>query len=211
MHSRSRRRFLASLSTGIGLLAGCLGGETRRTGPPGTEVEAEPVDHEVVSVRTAETVAVFREASETTQTTRSERRRRYGSEFLATEDDSEDLSIADTEAGTKIEDFLDATDFENEAVMLWQSGVDECHEIHLRAVTLRNGDSDPHLDFCRARRPADVACDAQTQETVAYAVRFPIDGREIHSHGSGMSSSCPDPERPSPYDGTVTVATEAEQ
>jgi hypothetical protein len=174
-------------------------------------VEAEPVDHEVVSVRTAETVAVFREASETTQTTRSERRRRYGSEFLATEDDSEDLSIADTEAGTKIEDFLDATDFANESVMLWQSGVNECHEIHLRAVTLRNGDKDPHLDFCRARRPADVACDAETQETVAYAVRFPIDGREIHSHGSGMSSSCHDPERPSPYDGTVTVATEAEQ
>jgi hypothetical protein len=210
MQSRSRRRFLATLSTGVGLLAGCLGGETRQTGSPGTAVDAEPVDHELVSVRTAETVAVFSDARGTEQT-KSEARRRYGTEFLATEDDREDLSIAATEAGTKIEDFLAATDFENESVLLWQTGVDECHEIHLRAVTLEDGDTDPHLDFCRARRPADVACDVETKETVAYAVRFPIDGREINSHGSGMSSRCSDHERPSPYDGTVTITAEAEE
>ena len=211
MHSRTRRRFLATLSTGVGLLAGCLGGETRHTGPPGTEVSAEPVDHDVVSVRTGEAVAVFSQASAEASPTQTEWRRRYGTEFVATESDREDLDIADIEAGTTIENFLAATDFGAESVMLWQSGVDECHEIRLRSVTLKDGERDPHLDFCRARRPADVACDVEDKATVAYAVRFPIDGREINSHGAGMSSRCADHERPSPYDGTVTVATEAEE
>jgi hypothetical protein len=208
MQSRTRRRFLATLSTGVGLLAGCLGGETEHTGPPGTEVEAEPVDHDVVSVRTGETVAVFRQGRTETTTTQTEWRRRFGTEFVATPAERDALDLADGEAGTTIANFLAETDFATESVMLWQSGVDECHEIRLRSVTLKDGDRDPHLDFCRARRPADVACDVEAKETVAYAVRFPIDGREINSHGSGMSSRCAGHERSSPYDGTVTVATE---
>jgi hypothetical protein len=209
MPSYTRRRVLAATSAGLALLAGCSARDDRLSDPPGTRRDPEPVDHEFVSVRSVDEPVVFR-AQRETERTLSDRRRRAGQEFVATPSDREELTFADTEAGRTVADFVAETDFAAASVLLWSTAVSGCHEVQLRSVTLQ-ADGDPHLDFCRSVRAADVSCDDDRDETVAYAVRFPIDGSDVNGYRLGMSSSCAGPPEPGTFDATVTVENDGDE
>lgn len=202
MPSLTRRETLAAASSSLVLLAGCAGSDrSSHSEPP---AESEPVEYEFERVRTTAEPVLFRTADDTDRTV-SERRERYGAEFVAGESYFESIEFAATEDGTRMQSFASATDFETESVFLYSTGVSECHDIKLKSVTLDGNDGDPHLDFCRFVRPADVECDADTMHTVGYAVRLPIDGRDTSGHGTGMSHSCSGRTEPEVFETTVTV------
>jgi hypothetical protein len=167
------------------------------------------VDHEFVTARSTEEPVIFAVDRDSEQTVREDRRR-VGREFVAEPADLEELTFTATEAGQTVATFVEDTDLSSASVLLWSTGVSECHEIHLRSVTLQ-ADGDPHVDFCRSKRPADVSCDADRTETVAYAVRFPITGSDVSGYGSGMSHSCDGPPEPGTFDATVTVRSDGEE
>ena len=203
----TRRQVLAGTSSALALLAGCAGSETRHHEVPRSD--ADSVEAEFVRVRSTSDPDLFW-AADRQETPENERRRRVGREFLATETDVEDVEFLDKEPGDRLREFVSRTDFETASVFLYSTGVSECHEIHLTATTVRN-DGDPHLDFCQSVRPADVACSKDVTHTVAYAVRFPIDGRDISGTGSGMSYRCSEPSIPPTFDTTVTVQGAGEE
>ena len=206
----TRRRMLTATASSFALLAGCLGSEVHSDGAPEPQSNRQSVDHEYVSVRSATESVLF--SSETDQEqTKNSRRERYENDFLATEDDLDQIEFAATEKGDELASFVSETDFDAKSVMLWSSGVTECHEIQLTAVTIGEDDKDPHLDFCRRTRPADISCNEDELHTVAYAVRFPLDGQGVNSYGSGMGSNCHEVPRPPIFDRTVTIRTEGEQ
>lgn len=201
----SRRNLLAGTGAAFALLAGCSGSETRSSeAPPSAE---RPIEYDFEKVRSTSDPTVFR-TGERTKTGEPESQRRTGREYLATEADVESVEFASTEAGEKLHSFVADTDFETESVFLYASGVSACHAVRLQAATVDAEDGDPHLDFCRSVRSADVACSDGEVHTVAYAVRLHRDGREASGHGMSMSHQCRDQPDPSIYDATVTPPTE---
>ncbi|MDZ7850900.1 MAG: hypothetical protein U5K70_08965 [Halodesulfurarchaeum sp.] len=202
MPSLTRRETLAAASSSLVLLAGCAGSDrSSHSEPP---AESEPVEYEFERVRTTTESVLFRTGDETDRTV-SERRERYDADFVSRESNFESIEFASTEGGTQLQSFANATDFETESVFLYSTGVSECHDIKLESVTLDGNDGDPHLDFCRFVRPADVECDADTMHTVGYAVRLPIDGRDTSGYGTGMSHGCAGRPDPDVFETTVTV------
>lgn len=204
----TRRETLAAVSSSLVLLAGCAGSDRSNHSEPPSE--DEPVSYEFERVRTASEPVLFGTADDTDRTV-SERRERNGADFVARESNFESIEFASTEAGTNLQSFASATDFETESVFLYSTGVSECHDIKLESVTLDGDDGDPNLDFCRFVRPADVDCDADTMHTVGYAVRLPIDGRDTSGHGTGMSRGCAGRPEPDVFETTVTVTGGGEE
>lgn len=201
MPSLSRRQVLAGTSSALALIAGCAGSETRRREV--SRAKAEPVEYEFVKARSASELQLFW-TGDRPETTENEDRHRIGRDYLATETDVEAVEFVDTEGGARLRAFVSETDFETESIYLYSTGVSECREIHLQQATVAE-DGDPHLDFCQSVRPADLECSEEVTHTVAYAVRFPTDGRDVTGSGSGMSRRCRDPTLFSTFDTTVTV------
>lgn len=208
MTSLTRRQLLAGTSMGLALFAGCSDTETR---PPevSDQIEKE-VEADFVRVRSASEPTLFWRGNQQ-DSEENPQRQRTGGQYLATDSDLEAVEFASTADGDELGSFVNATNFENESIFLFSTGVSECHEIQLQQTTVEKGTGDPHLDFCRSVRPADVACSKEVTHTVAYAVRFPIDGRGVTGHGTGMSSQCRDPAVHSIFNVTVTVEQEGSE
>ncbi|AOW80241.1 hypothetical protein HTSR_1059 [Halodesulfurarchaeum formicicum] len=200
MNPFTRREALAAVTTGLVALAGCTGSREVESEP---DPDEKPVDFEFQSARLATGEPIVEPEKRAETTVRPQRARHY-SDYLATAEDLDAVDFATNEAATKLRDYARETNFETESIFLWISGVDECHEIVLRQATV-DDDGDPHLDFCRAVRSADVACSSERTHTVGFAVRLPVDGRGVSGHGSGMSSRCRGRPDPTIFDGTVTV------
>lgn len=198
----TRRDALAALGGGLALLAGCSGSESSTSrSVPGDR--GDPVDYEYEKVRTPGDTPAFQRASQAERRTESDRATTrpptQPSEFVASADDLADLAFADD--GAPLREFAAATDFERAAVFLTGSRMNECFDQHLREGRMERGDH-PHFAFCRAQRPADVECSADSQVVVAFAIRLPLPGG---SSGYGASSGrCDRPERPPAFDPTTT-------
>jgi hypothetical protein len=208
MPSLTRREVLGAASTSLVFLAGCAGSEQSSSSAPPSKAEA--IDYEFERVRSETEPEIF-QADDRVDPTRSERQQRHGYEFVARKSDFEDIEFASTESGERLYAFATATDFESESIFLYSTGVTKCHEVSLQSVTVGEEDGNPHLDFCQSVRPADVACSEEITHTVGYAVRLPIDGREISGTGTGMSHGCSQRPDPSTFETTVTVRTEGEE
>lgn len=208
MPAFTRRKVLAGMATGLTALAGCSGSSSRHNEVP--RHDAEPVEYDFVRTRSTSEPTLFW-TGERDASTESETRQRVGREYLATAADVDAVEFVATEHGDRLQTFVSETDFETESVFLYSTPVSQCHEVHLRAVTVEAEDGDPHLDFCQSVRPADFECSEAITDTVAYAVRLPTDGRDVTGTGTGMSHGCSDPSVPSTFDTTVTVHTEGEQ
>lgn len=203
MPALTRREALLAASSSLALLAGCAGSDrSSHSEPP---ADSEPVEYEFERVRTSAESVLF-STEDTDDRTVSERRRRHGADVFARDSEFETVEFASTTAGTALQSFAAETDFEMESVFLYSTGVSECHDVKLKSVTLDGDDGDPHLDFCRFVRPADVECNGDTMHTVGYAVRLPIDGRDTSGHGTGMNHACPDRPEPDVFETTVTVS-----
>ena len=102
--------------------------------------------------------------------------------------DLEDLTFHESEAGSELRAFVEATDLEAESVFLVERAVGECYRVALVGVT-REPDG-VHADFCQSLRPADVECGAGTEDAVAIGLRLPFPGDDFNSRGTGWSSEC---------------------
>lgn len=188
----SRRRLLTAAATGLGVtVAGC---NTTDDPPPAPGMDRRPVDdYEVERVRNTDAVPLFTQGSFPTTTSGGDRAGRpagsYDHAYVVSEAYLDDLTFAEVPEAQRLRSFAADTDFEAGSVYLFTTPVGACYEIRIEAITLDSGD-DPHSDFCRALRPADVACDVDEYDTVGYAIRLPVTREQTSGHGGGMSSSC---------------------
>ncbi|MFW5903534.1 MAG: hypothetical protein ACOCS7_02220 [Halolamina sp.] len=206
MPSITRREALAALTAGVATLAGCTGSETSSRAEP--TARSEPIDYRAERVRDESGAVLFSRADRTPRT-RDGEPVRHGTEYLATRAELEDLEFGASDPANRLQSFTSETDFETGSVFLWAAGISECRDVRLQWVGL-DPDGDPQVDFCRFVRPADVDCSVDAVETVAYAIRLPVDGASATGFGTGMSSSCDRPSRPPAFDATITAEEDGE-
>jgi len=212
MPDLTRRRALLAVASGAAALAGCAGEDGHPT-IDRPRVDRPIDDYEVRSVR-ADTETVLFTQEETLPTMPDGERRRYvqsGREVVVSQAALDELTFGDTPEAERLGSFAAATDFESSSLYVLAMPVEACYEVRLQSVTvewdeLAAGDLDPHADFCRAYRPADVDCDADETHTVGFAIRIPVAAEGSSGSGRGMSSSCgPNPEGEQ-FHATVTPA-----
>lgn len=118
-----------------------------------------------------------------------------GGAFLSSTEDVEELAFAgDSDAAGELASFVRETDYESASVLLNSRGVRECYELQLRGVW-REEDG-VQASFCERLRPADAACDADSEVAVGVAIRLPFAGDDFSGHGSRWSSTCESPPSP---------------
>lgn len=208
----SRRRALrVAASTAVAALAGC---DARTNGStPTRTVESKDVvtDYETRRARSPAGDPIVRPADpEETEEGGEGSRRVEVMNHLTDSSDLDAWTFARTDGASALRAFVEATDFESRSVLLFQGTVPACYDVRLVSVT-REPDS-VHADFCRARKPADVACDRNEEDVTAIAVRLPFTGDSFSGLGYGMGSSCD--RRPRPLDfeeenGTTTAGSAA--
>lgn len=208
MRSLTRRETLAVATGGIALFAGCSGTEERVRDPPGSTRES--IEYDAIRVRTGAVTKLFWTDSNRT-TDPDSQRDRFEGEYIATQEDFDELEFASTDGGERLASFAKETDFDSRSVLLQSMGVLDCYEIKLSTVTVDRKDQSPHIDFCRTTKPADYDCAEEKMQTVGFAVRLYQDGERVHSHGSGTSNSCALPPETNTFDTTVTVQGEKDE
>lgn len=180
----SRRALLAAAGgIGMGALSGCSSLSRRPLGslpaPPPAPVE----DLSVQKVRVAEVASLFGEEPLEVGT------RETTHEFLTSSSELAELAFStDREAGRRLQRFAEDTDFGARSVFLFQSTVGACEDYHLIGVRYADGNLD--TEFCVDLRPADVSCEADSYETVAYAIRLPFTDVSLSSIGFGTDYGC---------------------
>lgn len=180
-----RRRALLSSVAGLAAtgLAGCSGLSERPLGalpsPP-----PEPItDLQERKIRVDEPIDLFRvdgaEADDSTAT----------HDLVAKRSDLDGVRFnSEVRAALDMRDFVEATDFEDHVVVLFEQRVNACLEHHL--VQIAYGDGDLDTEFCQSLRPADEACDPDREATVGYAIRLPFADVDIGSFGWGTGRGC---------------------
>ena len=198
----SRRQTLSALAGGLAVsLAGCRGNDDESLSSGGRfPAERRVEEYEVRQVRNDDGVALLTRGDDV------ESARPGAYDHLQSREDLEAYTFADLPEARKLREFCTATEFESNSVYLWVRRVPECYDLRLQRVGVdANG---PSAHFCRDLRPVDASCDADARDTVGYAIRLPFAGDEYSGMGSGMSSSCSRPPRPTAFDANVTVSTE---
>ncbi|NLV07803.1 hypothetical protein GOC83_16840 [Haloarcula rubripromontorii] len=186
-----RRRLLTAAAAGLAAVAGCT---TTDDPPPSPGLDRRPANgYEVEQVRNTDAVPLFTRESFPTATSDGEGTGRpagsYDYAYVVSEAYLDDLTFAAVSEAQRLRSFAADTDFETESVYLFTTPVGACYDVRIEAITL-DPDDDPHGDFCRTLRPADVACDDGEYDTVGYAIRLPVTRERTSGHGGGMSSSC---------------------
>jgi len=87
--------------------------------------------------------------------------------------------------------------------------ISACYELRLQSVSIEleaENDLQPHAEFCRAYRPADVECSSKDVHTVGVAIRLPVAAEQSTGGGRGMSSSCRGVPQDDYFDANVTTS-----
>lgn len=193
----SRRTLLATVAgLGSAALAGCS--ELSRR--PMSSLPAPPPEHiddiTATKVRSETVITLFGDVDLSGEDQRAE------TEVVTGQSDVSELVFhTDHPAAAELKEFTAQTDFESRSVYLFQARVQDCEAFHLTAVTYAGGDLD--VDFCRGRRPADVSCSQDGEETVGFAIRLPVADIHVSTLGLGIRGEC-EGVRPSGIDGLET-------
>lgn len=100
-----------------------------------------------------------------------------------------DVSFArEYEPGATLRSFVLETDFGRRSVVLLQAGVGACHDLQLLQVG--RGSDGLYPSLCRHLRPADTACDPETRDTVAFALRTPAAGDDLSVENAEIRREC---------------------
>lgn len=182
----SRRRALHALTSAATLaLAGCGGQTSSESSYPSPGLRV--TDYELQRVRDPQNRAVVQQR-ETEDEPTSEGNRLY--DHVTSEDGLESYKFAsDIDGAEALASFCQATNFESDSLFLHQLSVGACYAVEL--VDVRRESDGIMADFCRSLRPADVACRADEEATVALAIRLPFSGEDFSGVGVGFSSDCP--------------------
>lgn len=184
MPELTRRRALLAAASGAVSLVGCVGSADR---PTIDHAQNRSFDPRAEHVRVEELTLLFQEGERTPQPSRP--RSYSATEFVATSDQLGSLTFADRPEASVLRQYAAETNFAEESVWLFSRPIDGCHEYRLQWVGYGAGEG-VEAEFCRPRRPADVACETDTWHTVGYAIRLPIAGEGISSSSVGTSSDC---------------------
>lgn len=209
MSPLTRRRALHGVAGVLACLAGCSA-ENSGIGASGRESTRDPnaetvTDPDAASLRvTGERPVVWREEETADE---SDRRDRFSHEFLADARAARSLSFAtDADGVDEVRSFLDSTDYDAETVYVEQTTVGECFRRELCSV--RWTDTEIQTSYARRFRDADVACETDAKDTVAWFVRIPdaVDPDAIDGYGSRYGSDgCRSPDGTG-RDGATTEA-----
>ncbi|MFB6091228.1 MAG: hypothetical protein ABEJ97_09240 [Halobellus sp.] len=182
MSDWSRRRFLAATALPIsGALTGCSTASDLTETEPQIRPRKTPVtDYEMKKVRNSAGDPLLEPESS------SERSETY--DHITQE--ANVPSFSDTPEGRTLGQFVGATDFAAESILLLVRRVPECYDLRLVSVS-KEGDG-VDSQYCREMRPADVSCERDAEDTVGVAIRLPFAGDSFNSLGMGFSSSCDD-------------------
>jgi hypothetical protein len=212
MSDPTRRRALLAVASGIAALAGC-GGDRDRPTIERRNGSRLIEDYDVRHVRNEDGAVLFSRGDELPTPTEGERSpyARTGLSVVVSEETLAELTFGGTPEAERLRSFAADTDLDAASLYLLAMPVEACYEIRLRSVSverdeLRNGDLHPHADFCRAYRPADVACAVDEIHTVGFAIRLPVAAEQSTGSGRGMSSTCGPSPRGGAFDPTVTPA-----
>jgi hypothetical protein len=207
----SRRGALLAAASGIAALAGCSGSETASNSYPTAGRPVEGYELERVRDETGGALVDADEATSSPSTEDSVRRRRRARRVLVSSTDLDDVPFAEGPESDALRSFLAETDFELASAYLLTMPVEACRELRLRSVSvepdeLADGDLQPHADFCRAYRPADVDCDAESFHTVGFAIRLPVAADRSHGSGMGTAGSCLRGDSPTVFNASAASA-----
>jgi hypothetical protein len=183
MSDWSRRDALQAVtSMGVLAIAGCSGSTEHTDAPP--RQRGEPVsDVEVTFARDRKGRSLFE--------LDDDEDRIGGLHFMTGEEDRDRVSFRSSDPAGKLRAFVNQTDLESESVYLLERSVGACYEVRLTGV-YRESDG-VEAEFCRALRPADVACSSDDEDAVGVAIRLPFDGEDFNSYGSRWGSDCDGP------------------
>ncbi|AFZ71324.1 hypothetical protein [Natronobacterium gregoryi] len=196
----TRRQLLTTATGATVALAGCARESESVDDAAYDEPRTESThEYESLSVRADDAdYFVFRdeEAAQEAEEEDDERPSLYRRSrlFVLSLDDAEalwiDPSLAD-EDEAEIRDFLEATDFEHQSIVVHQRTIEDCYE---RLVLGVQADNDQfRASFCRPLKPPTESCAADRERMQATIIRVdrPYDERPSSS-GSSESASCPD-------------------
>lgn len=208
----SRRRLLATAGGAFALIgAGCSGtGGTETTvehsASDGTTLESSH-EYESIAVRSAENEIFVHRDEEAAEA--ADDRDGYGSVreqvFVVDDEAATALRIeTDERDASEIREFVEATDFENESIVVEQRPIEDCYRRRLLAV--RAGDDEFRTEYCQTLKDATTACEAGKElvEAIVIRVHRPYD-EAPSSYASSESYACRDARRAARY-GNESVA-----
>jgi len=177
MSNWSRRRILRGVAAaGAFALAGCLEAPTSNAQPSGPGRQVKDVD--VLFVRDENCGALFDVEGSTDE---------WKFEYLTHPLARNDVTFRSTPEAERLRAFVDATDLDSEAVLLFERPVSECRRVGL-VMVYRNPDH-VSAEFCLGERDAD-GCVGDEEDTVGIAIRLPFDGDVTDSRAYEWGSDC---------------------
>jgi hypothetical protein len=206
--STTRRRLLHGVAAGLAGVAGC---NTTPTTPPRQPNEpdrpenvATDLPHRMVRNPAGEAFATLgtEESADGPSHTRDP--------FLVDDETAGRLRFtADVDGIDAARKFVAATDFSRETVYVLHYPVDACRRLTLCYVAWSETEID--VQFGRAYRSPDVACDVDDRDVIAVLVRIPavIESGSLSGYGAGSGPRCrlPPDRRTSTATATATSAT----
>jgi len=210
MSDLTRRRALLAVATGTAALAGCTSDDDPPTIEPPNDAQLIH-DYEVRQTRNEDGTVLFAQGEELPAETSDERGRaaRAARSVITSEETLSELTFADRPEARTLREFVTATAFDSSSLYLMAMPISACYELRLQSVLIEleaEGDLQPHAEFCRAYRPADVECSPKDVHTVGVAIRLPVAAERSTGGGRGMSSSCHGVPQDDYFDANVTTS-----
>lgn len=188
----TRRRALhgaVALLTGF---AGCSGsasssghiGSPTATVPPESTRATQLPEHYIFRGTTSE--PVVRTPSDDSNDETAERSEdRWRHRLVASTETAESLTLPDVDGSKRARAFLRETDFQTETIYVEERVVGECWRVGLCGVQWESDRIE--TSYSRRLRPADVACSADKEVSVAMLIRIPerLDPDEVSRFSSG--------------------------
>lgn len=189
MSDWSRRRALHAVAgTGAVALTGCRGTTAGSRETPLAPRE-RITDIEAIKTRNTDgTRLVHTGNTETTQDGADRRRRITAVYHIADEADLEQLRFQAGTGTRELRGFVTTTDFASRSVYLHQRPIEECYIARLVGVFRRGAEIEAM--FCQELRPADVACERDTQDVILVAIRLPFPGDEVDDVEADYQREC---------------------
>lgn len=215
----SRRGLLATACSALALTgAGCAGSDGSETTVEHSASEETTLEstheYESIAVRSADNeVFVYRddEAAEAADD-RDQYRSRRNRVFVVDDEAATALRIETNERdASEIRQFVEATDFERESIVVEQRPIEDCYR--RRLVAVRADDDEFRTEYCQTLKDATTACEADKKlvEAIVIRVQRPYD-EEPSSYASSESHTCRDPERAARYgDESATGGNESSE
>lgn len=198
----NRRESLAALTGAAASLAGCSGfGSGSSESSPTPAADGEPTgdgpghgstgDPDTLLVRTGteRPPLWLTDGDDDGRPAADERRHYHDSEVLDTVSRADSLTAVESVDASRVDDFLDATDFGTETLYLETTQVEACFELMLCRIAW--GPRRVSTDYGRRTLPWDEPCEADERVFEARLIRIPdaISADDVNSHSSSIGGN----------------------